>query len=115
MLIVAGALVGASGLILTGIMCKAMNRSLGNVLFSGFAAAPGKAVSTAVQGEPKQISPEDAYYILEAAGSVVIVPGYGMAVAQAQHAVTRIGERLDNNATEIRHAIHPLPAACPAT
>ncbi|MGB9437768.1 MAG: NAD(P)(+) transhydrogenase (Re/Si-specific) subunit beta [Desulfobacterales bacterium] len=112
-LIVAGSLVGASGLILTSIMCKAMNRSLSNVLFSGFAAGPGKAVSTSVQGEPKPISAEDAYYILEAAGSVVIVPGYGMAVAQAQHAVRELGEILENNGAEVRYAIHPVAGRMP--
>ena len=112
-LIVAGSLVGASGLILTGIMCKAMNRSLANVLFSGFAAGPGKAVSSSVQGEPKPISAEDAYYVLEAAGSVVIVPGYGMAVAQAQHAVRELGEILENNGAEVRYAIHPVAGRMP--
>ena len=112
-LIVAGSLVGASGLILTGIMCKAMNRSLGNVLFSGFAKQSGKAISTSVQGEPKPISAEDAYYVLEAAGSVVIVPGYGMAVAQAQHAVRELGEILENNGAEVRYAIHPVAGRMP--
>jgi len=112
-LIVAGSLVGASGLILTGIMCKAMNRSLGNVLFSGFAKRRGKAVSTSVQGEPKPISAEDAYYVLEAAGSVVVVPGYGMAVAQAQHAVRELGEILENNGAEVRYAIHPVAGRMP--
>ena len=112
-LIVAGSLVGASGLILTGIMCKAMNRSLANVLFSGFAAGSVKAVTTAVQGEPKPISAEDAYYILEAAASVVIVPGYGMAVAQAQHAVRELGEILENNGAEVRYAIHPVAGRMP--
>ena len=112
-LIVAGSLVGASGLILTGIMCKAMNRSLGNVLFSGFAKRSGKAVSTSVQGEPKPISAEDAYYVLEAAGSVVVVPGYGMAVAQAQHAVRELGEILENNGAEVRYAIHPVAGRMP--
>ena len=112
-LIVAGSLVGASGLILTGIMCKAMNRSLGNVLFSGFAKRSGKAVSTSVQGEPKPISAEDAYYVLEAAASVIIVPGYGMAVAQAQHAVRELGEILENNGAEVRYAIHPVAGRMP--
>jgi NAD(P) transhydrogenase subunit beta len=112
-LIVAGSLVGASGLILTGIMCKAMNRSLGNVLFSGFAKQSGKAVSTSVQGEPKPISAEDAYYVLEAAASVIIVPGYGMAVAQAQHAVRELGEILANNGAEVRYAIHPVAGRMP--
>jgi NAD(P) transhydrogenase subunit beta len=113
-LIVAGSLVGASGLILTGIMCKAMNRSLSNVLFSGLqAAAAGQEASTTVQGEPKPITPEDAYYILEAARSVVIVPGYGMAVAQAQHAVRELGEILENNGAEVRYAIHPVAGRMP--
>ena len=112
-LIVAGSLVGASGLILTGIMCKAMNRSLGNVLFSGFQAVSSKEASATVQGEPKPITPEDAYYILEAAGSVVIVPGYGMAVAQAQHAVRELGEILENNGAEVRYAIHPVAGRMP--
>jgi len=112
-LIVAGSLVGASGLILTGIMCKAMNRSLGNVLFSGFKAVSSTAATTTVQGEPKPITPEDAYYILEAARSVVIVPGYGMAVAQAQHAVRELGEILENNGAEVRYAIHPVAGRMP--
>jgi NAD(P) transhydrogenase subunit beta len=112
-LIVAGSLVGASGLILTGIMCKAMNRSLANVLFSGFQAVSSKEASAAVQGEPKPITPEDAYYVLEAAGSVVIVPGYGMAVAQAQHAVRELGEILENNGAEVRYAIHPVAGRMP--
>jgi NAD(P) transhydrogenase subunit beta len=112
-LIVAGSLVGASGLILTSIMCKAMNRSLGNVLFSGFKAVSSTAVSATVEGEPKPITAEDAYYILEAAGSVVIVPGYGMAVAQAQHAVRELGEILENNGAEVRYAIHPVAGRMP--
>ena len=112
-LIVAGSLVGASGLILTGIMCKAMNRSLGNVLFGGLGAAAGSKGAAEVQGEPKPISPEDAYYILEAARSVVVVPGYGMAVAQAQHAVRELGEILENNGAEVRYAIHPVAGRMP--
>ena len=112
-LIVAGSLVGASGLILTGIMCKAMNRSLANVLFTGFKAGASSQAAAEVQGEPKPISPEDAYYILEAARSVVIVPGYGMAVAQAQHAVRELGEILENNGTEVRYAIHPVAGRMP--
>ncbi len=112
-LIVAGSLVGASGLILTGIMCKAMNRSLANVLFSGLKTGTGKTGSAMVQGEPKPISAEDAYFILEAAGSVVFVPGYGMAVAQAQHAVRELGEMLANNGAEVRYAIHPVAGRMP--
>ena len=111
-LIVAGALVGASGLILTNIMCKAMNRSLTNVLFSGFGAVAGKT-RKAAGGDPRPISVEDAYYILEAARSVVFVPGYGLAVAQAQHGVTELGERLEDNGCEVRYAIHPVAGRMP--
>ena len=112
-LIVAGSLVGASGLILTGIMCKAMNRSLANVLFGALQAGASQTTVAEVQGEPKPIVPEDAYYILEAARSVVIVPGYGMAVAQAQHAVRELAEILENNGTEIRYALHPVAGRMP--
>ncbi len=111
-LIVAGCLVGASGLILTVIMCKAMNRTLGNVFFSGFGGASTKGGSK-VEGEMKAITIEDAYYVLEAAKSVVVVPGYGMAVAQAQHAVKELGEILEDNGAEIRYAIHPVAGRMP--
>jgi len=110
-LIVAGCLVGASGIILTVIMCKAMNRTLGNVLFGSFGAGSGK--SAAVEGEMKAISTQDAFYILEAAQSVVFVPGYGMAVAQAQHAVKELGALLENNGAEVRYAIHPVAGRMP--
>ena len=109
-LIVAGALVGAAGLILTNIMCKAMNRSLSNVLFSGFAAT---RTATKVEGEAKPITPEDAFLILEAAASVVMVPGYGMAVAQAQHVVRELGELLEANGTDVSYAIHPVAGRMP--
>jgi NAD(P) transhydrogenase subunit beta len=110
-LIVAGSLVGASGIILTQIMCKAMNRSLGNVLFSGFGS--GKVEATAVDGEIKPISVEDAYYVLEAASNVAIVPGYGMAVAQAQHVVKELCELLEQNGTEVNFGIHPVAGRMP--
>ena len=112
MLIVAGSLVGASGIILTKIMCKAMNRSLANVLFSGFGSVAQKQASE-VKGEAKPISVKDAYYVLEAARSVVFVPGYGMAVAQAQHAVRELGKILENNGAEVRYAIHPVAGRMP--
>ncbi len=112
MLIVAGSLVGASGMILTAIMCKAMNRSLGNVLFSGFGAV-STAGGTAKQGEAKPITPEDAYYILENARSVVFVPGYGMAAAQAQHVVRELGEILEDNGSEVKYAVHPVAGRMP--
>ena len=98
-LIVAGALVGASGIILTQIMCKAMNRSLANVLFSGFGS--GVVETTAVEGEIKPITVEDAYYVLEAASNVAIIPGYGMAVAQAQHVVKELTELLELELCEL--------------
>ncbi len=112
-LIVAGCLVGASGIILTQIMCKAMNRSLINVLFSGFGASSGSSGGGGPQGEANPITADDAYYILEAARSVVIVPGYGMAVAQAQHAVRELGELLEKNGCEVRYAIHPVAGRMP--
>jgi len=111
-LIVAGALVGASGLILTSIMCKAMNRSLTNVLFSGFGAVVRKSLE-GTGGDPRPISAEDAYFILEAARSVVFVPGYGLAVAQAQHGVMELGELLEDNGCEVRYAVHPVAGRMP--
>lgn len=109
-LIVAGSLVGAAGLILTQIMCKAMNRSLANVLFSGFGAVKqGKTI----EGEVKPITVEDAYYILEAASNVCFVPGYGMAVAQAQHVVKELGGILEANGCEVSYAIHPVAGRMP--
>lgn len=111
-LIVAGCLVGASGVILTIIMCKSMNRTLGNVLFSGFGAKAGGGQGT-VDGEMKPMSIEDAYYVLEAAQSVVFIPGYGMAVAQAQHTVKELAELLENNGAEVNFAIHPVAGRMP--
>ena len=110
-LIVAGSLVGASGIILTQIMCKAMNRSLSNVLFSGFGSASGPAEK--VEGEIKPISVEDAYYVLEAASNVAIIPGYGMAVAQAQHVVKELTEILEKNGAEVNFGIHPVAGRMP--
>jgi NAD(P) transhydrogenase subunit beta len=112
-LIVAGSLVGASGLILTTIMCKAMNRSLANVLFSGFGAVTESSGSGGYQGEAKSLTAQDAYFILEAASSVVFVPGYGMAVAQAQHAVRELGELLEANGAEVNYCIHPVAGRMP--
>ena len=110
--IVAGSLVGASGVILTVIMCKSMNRTLSNVLFSGFGSAAGGSKNK-VEGEMKAISADDAYYILEAAQSVVFIPGYGMAVAQAQHVVKELAEILENNGAEVCFAIHPVAGRMP--
>jgi len=111
-LIVTGCLVGASGVILTLIMCKAMNRSIRNLLFSGFGAVD--TVSKKGPGaEPKSISVEDAYMMLEAARTVVIIPGYGMAVAQAQHVVKELAEKMEANGTEVSYAIHPVAGRMP--
>ena len=112
-LIVSGALVGASGLILTSIMCKAMNRSLTNVLFSGFGSATSSGGKAGEQGEAKSMTPADAFYVLEAAGSVVFVPGYGMAVAQAQHVVKELGDILEKNGADVKYAIHPVAGRMP--
>ena len=111
-LVVAGCLVGASGLILSIIMCKAMNRSLANVLFGGF-GSKDNSNSSEVEGEMKPLTVEDSYYVLEAAQNVVFVPGYGMAVAQAQHVVKELAEILEKNGAEVRHAVHPVAGRMP--
>jgi NAD(P) transhydrogenase subunit beta len=111
-LIVSGALVGASGIILTKAMCRAMNRSLVNVLFGGFGAIT-VAGDFEAEGEVNPISAEDAYYILEAANSVVFVPGYGMAVAQAQYVLHELGGLLETNGCDVRYAIHPVAGRMP--
>ena len=111
LLIVAGSLVGASGTILTSIMCKAMNRSLVNVLTSGFQAITQQDVT--IEGEAKAISADDAYYVLEAAESVVVIPGYGMAVAQAQHALKELQQKLEQNGAHVAYAIHPVAGRMP--
>ncbi|MCL2630058.1 MAG: NAD(P)(+) transhydrogenase (Re/Si-specific) subunit beta [Firmicutes bacterium] len=113
-LVVTGCLVGASGIILTLIMCKAMNRSIGNLLFSGFGSdkkTAGKGGSAGA--EPKSISVEDAYVMLESASSVVFIPGYGMAVAQAQHAVKELSAKLEENGAEVSFAVHPVAGRMP--
>ncbi len=111
-LIVAGSLVGASGLILTIIMAKAMNRSIGNILFVGYASSSSGSKSEET-GEVKPINVSDAFLILENASSVLIVPGYGMAVAQAQHVVRELGELLESNGTEVKYGIHPVAGRMP--
>ena len=111
-LVVSGCLVGTSGLILTLIMCKAMNRTLYSLLFGSFGAKTAKK-GTGSDKEPKSMSVEDAYLILEAASSVVFVPGYGMAVAQAQHAVKELADKLEANGAEVNFAIHPVAGRMP--
>ncbi len=112
-LIVAGCLVGASGVILTVIMCKAMNKKLLKLLFAKPKKASVQAQSSGVQKDPESISPEDAYLMLEAAQSLVFIPGYGMAVAQAQHAVKDLAKALEDNGCEVNFAIHPVAGRMP--
>ncbi len=105
---------GASGIILTMIMCKAMHRSLANVMFGGFGAtvsAGGDA--TTAKGNVKEASPEEAASIMAAAQSMIVVPGYGMAVAQAQHAVRELAELLSKKGVTVKYAIHPVAGRMP--
>ncbi|TAD77091.1 MAG: NAD(P)(+) transhydrogenase (Re/Si-specific) subunit beta [Oscillatoriales cyanobacterium] len=118
MLVIAGALVGASGLILTQIMCKAMNRSLTNVLFGAFgsgATTAGEGATGEANGNQvvRSIDPEEGAMMLGYARSVAIVPGYGMAVAQAQHAVRELADQLQRMGVEVRYAIHPVAGRMP--
>jgi NAD(P) transhydrogenase subunit beta len=114
-LIVSGALVGASGLILTQIMCKAMNRSLTNVLFGAFGV--GDMVAGAIEGagdKPvRSIGAEEGAMMMAYARLVIIVPGYGMAAAQAQHAVRDLATQLEQHGVEVKYAIHPVAGRMP--
>ncbi len=114
-LVVSGALVGASGLILTGIMCRAMNRSLANVLLGGFGADAAPTAS-AVAGDAlpvRSTTPDDVAVMLSYAESVVVVPGYGLAVAQAQHEVRELADLLQKEGVTVRYAIHPVAGRMP--
>lgn len=111
LLIIAGTLVGASGFILTNIMCAAMNRTLPNVLFGAFGAEA--ATGTATDRLVRSTTPEDAAVILGYARSVIIVPGYGMAVAQAQHAVKKLATLLQQRGVDVKFAIHPVAGRMP--
>ncbi|WP_353930471.1 NAD(P)(+) transhydrogenase (Re/Si-specific) subunit beta [Okeanomitos corallinicola TIOX110] len=117
MLIIAGALVGASGIILTEIMCKGMNRSIFSVLFSAFGSvstAGGGAGAAGVSDKPvRSIDPEEGAMMLGYARSVVIVPGYGMAVAQAQHSVRELADQLERMGVDVKYAIHPVAGRMP--
>ena len=111
-LIIAGALVGASGLVLTNIMSRAMNRSLGNVLFGAFGSEGGQP--EAAGGQPvRRAGIEDTAITLAYARSVILVPGYGLAVAQAQHAVRELADRLGERGVRVRYAIHPVAGRMP--
>jgi NAD(P) transhydrogenase subunit beta len=118
MLIIAGALVGASGIILTQIMCKAMNRSLTSVLFGAFGGSGTSGAAGAAGGgnqdkTVKSVDPEEAAMMLGYARSVVIIPGYGMAVAQAQHSVRELADQLEGKGVEVKYAIHPVAGRMP--
>ncbi len=113
-LIVAGSLVGASGIILTKLMCVAMNRSLSNVLFGGFGAVADTSSADEVYGDKiKPVTADDVAIFLDTAQKVVIVPGYGMAVGQAQHAVKDLTHLLEENNIEVNFAIHPVAGRMP--
>jgi NAD(P) transhydrogenase subunit beta len=111
-LIISGALVGASGIILTGIMLRAMNRSVSNVLFGAF-GTEGAVLEEAKQRTVKRYTPEDAAIVLESARLVIIVPGYGMAVSQAQHAVRDLANVLEDRGVTVKYAIHPVAGRMP--
>jgi H+-translocating NAD(P) transhydrogenase subunit beta len=115
LLIVAGALVGASGTLLTQLMAKAMNRPISNVLFGAFGAVPagGATAVAGVTGTVKEISVDDAAMMMAYANQVIIVPGYGLAVAQAQHQVHELGALLEEKGVGIKYAIHPVAGRMP--
>ncbi|MFW6084865.1 MAG: NAD(P)(+) transhydrogenase (Re/Si-specific) subunit beta [Gemmatimonadota bacterium] len=115
-LIISGALVGASGLILTRIMCRAMNRSLANVIFGAFGQADtggGGTGEARTKADVNSIEPEDAAMMLAYANRVVIVPGYGLAVAQAQHKLRELADQLISRGVQVRYAIHPVAGRMP--
>jgi NAD(P) transhydrogenase subunit beta len=113
-LIITGALVGSSGAILSYIMCKGMNRSFISVILGGFGGEDAAAASGEKDTRPvKQGSPDDAAYIMENSSKIIIVPGYGMAVAQAQHALREMGDLLKEEGVEVKYAIHPVAGRMP--
>ena len=112
-LIISGALVGASGLILTNIMCKGMNRSLANVIFGAVGLEQESITGSEKQMKVKSTTTEEAAMILEAADKVIIVPGYGLAVAQAQHAVREVADLLESMGKKVLYAIHPVAGRMP--
>ena len=113
-LIITGALVGSSGAILSYIMCKGMNRSFVSVILGGFGGETASAAGGVVEQRPvKRGSPEDAAYIMQNASKVIIVPGYGMAVAQAQHALREMADELKKEGVEVKYAIHPVAGRMP--
>jgi NAD(P) transhydrogenase subunit beta len=113
LLIVAGSLVGSSGAILSYIMCKAMNRSFFSVILGGFGASEGTTTNAAEQRTVRSGSPDDVAFLLGNAESVIIIPGYGLAVARAQHAVKEMAQKLIARGVNVRYAIHPVAGRMP--
>jgi NAD(P) transhydrogenase subunit beta len=112
-MIIAGTVVGSSGTLLTQLMAKAMNRSLANVLFSSFGSDSGAAVAEDIEGSMKEIQAQDAAIMMAYANSVIIVPGYGMAVAQAQHKLKEMEDLLESRGVSVKYAIHPVAGRMP--
>jgi NAD(P) transhydrogenase subunit beta len=112
-MIVAGTVVGAAGTLLTQLMAKAMNRSLGNVLFSGFGDTGGGGADSEIEGSLKPIEASDAAVMMAYANKVIVVPGYGMAVAQAQHKIQELSQLLDDRGVQVKFAIHPVAGRMP--
>ena len=112
-LIISGALVGSAGLILTMIMCKAMNRSLANVAFGAFGSEGATAAVTSGQQTARSVDAEGAATILAYAGNVIVVPGYGLAVAQAQHELKKVMDLLEERGVDVRYAVHPVAGRMP--
>jgi NAD(P) transhydrogenase subunit beta len=112
-LVIAGALVGASGIILSALMCEAMNRSLTNVLFGAFGAVSEASAATTGGGDVRTTTPDDLAIALTYAQRVVVVPGYGLAVAQAQHALREVANVLERKGVEVRYGIHPVAGRMP--
>ncbi|HNO59780.1 MAG TPA: NAD(P)(+) transhydrogenase (Re/Si-specific) subunit beta, partial [Plasticicumulans sp.] len=112
-MIIAGTVVGAAGSLLTQLMAKAMNRPISNVLFSNFGGGSGATAEEEVKGSMKASEPQDAAVMMAYAAKVIIVPGYGMAVAQAQHKVWELAELLEENSVEVKFAIHPVAGRMP--
>jgi NAD(P) transhydrogenase subunit beta len=112
-MIIAGTVVGSSGTLLTQLMAKAMNRPISNVLFSSFGSDGGAAVEEDIEGSMKEIQANDAAIMMAYGQKVIIVPGYGMAVAQAQHKLKEMGDLLEARGIDVKYAIHPVAGRMP--